>query len=216
MADVPLNMPGILVGIAGGSGSGKSVVASTLLEELGYDQSAIVQQDAYYRELSHLSPSDREKRNFDHPDAIDVPLLTAQVQALMAGKVVETPVYDFMHHERKAQTRSVGPVGVLLLEGILVLHYPQLRDRMDIKAFVDTDPDIRLMRRIRRDTKERGRTVKSVMEQWEASVRPMHLEFVEPSKRYADVIIPGENIDAKAVDLIKTRLQSLLDERGDA
>jgi len=216
MADVPLNMPGILVGIAGGSGSGKSVVARTLLEELGNDHSAIIQQDAYYRELSHLSPSDRERRNFDHPDAIDVPLLTTQVQALMAGKVVETPVYDFVDHERKTQTRSVGPVGILLLEGILVLHYPQLRDRMDIKAFVDTDPDIRLMRRIRRDTKERGRTVKSVMEQWEASVRPMHLEFVEPSKRYADVIIPGENIDVKAVDLLKTRLRSLLDERGDA
>ena len=216
MADVPLNMPGILVGIAGGSGSGKSVVARTLLEELGYDHSAIIQQDTYYRELSHLSPSDREKRNFDHPDAIDVPLLTAQVQALMAGQVVETPVYDFVHHVRQARTQSVGPVRVLLLEGILVLHYPELRNRMDIKAFVDTDPDIRLIRRIRRDTKERGRTVESVMEQWEASVRPMHLEFVEPSKRYADVIIPGESIDTKAVGLLKTRLRSLLDERGDA
>jgi uridine kinase len=202
--------PGILIGIAGGSGSGKTLVAENILRDLGSDEITLVQQDAYYRDLSRLPFEERDRRNFDHPDAIDIDLLERQIRELLEGKTVLQPIYDFSCHCRKNQTRSVGPHALIVLEGILVLYYPRLREMMDIKVFVDTDADIRLIRRLRRDTEERGRTLESVLDQYEATVQPMHLEFVEPTKRYADVIVPEGGQNHVAVDLLKTKIRSLL------
>ena len=202
----------ILIGIAGGSGSGKTLVAQTLYRELGSDKVIIIEQDAYYKDLSHLPPEERARRNFDHPDAIDQDLLVKQIKDLLQGKPIEQPIYDFTTHTRKKETRRIGEHLIIVLEGILILDSPRLRELMDIKVFVDTDPDIRLIRRIRRDVSERGRTVESVLEQYEKSVRPMHLQFVEPSKRYADIIIPEGGRNVVAIDLLKTKIESLLRE----
>jgi len=202
----------ILIGIAGGSGSGKTLVAQTLFRELGSDQLIIIEQDASYKDLSHLPPEERARRNFDHPDAIDQDLLVRQIEDLLAGKSIQQPIYDFATHTRKKETRYIGEHRIIILEGILILDSPRLRDLMDIKVYVDTDPDIRLIRRIRRDVRKRGRTVESVLEQYEKSVRPMHLQFVEPSKRYADIIIPEGGRNAVAIDLLKTKIRALLQE----
>ncbi len=202
----------ILIGIAGGSGSGKTLVAQTLYRELGSDKVIIIEQDAYYKDLSHLPPEERARRNFDHPDAIDQDLLVQQIKDLLEGKPIEQPIYDFTTHTRKKETRRIGEHLIIVLEGILILDSPRLRELMDIKVFVDTDPDIRLIRRIRRDVSERGRTVESVLEQYEKSVRPMHLQFVEPSKRYADIIIPEGGRNVVAIDLLKTKIESLLND----
>ncbi len=174
----------------------------------------IIEQDAYYKDLSHLPPEERARRNFDHPDAIDQDLLVQHIQDLLAGKSIEQPIYDFATHTRKPETRRIGEHNIIILEGILILDSPRLRDLMDIKVYVDTDSDIRLIRRLRRDVSERGRTVESVLDQYEKSVRPMHLQFVEPSKRYADIIIPEGGRNVVAIDLLKTKIQSLLQEFG--
>lgn len=204
---------GILIGIAGGTGSGKTLVAQNIYNELGSDRVTIVWQDAYYKDLWHLPREERNRQNFDHPDAFDTELLVHHLQDLLAGKTIEQPIYDFVSHTRKPETKTVGPHTIIVLEGILVLENPQLRDLMDIKIYVDTDPDIRVLRRIKRDMVERGRTLDSVIQQYERSVRPMHLQFVEPSKRYADIIIPEGGYNRVAIDLVKTKIQAILDQQ---
>jgi len=201
---------GILIGIAGGSGSGKTLVSRRLYDELGSDKVIIIQQDSYYKELSHLSFEERKNQNFDHPDALDEVLLLQHIHELLQGNYIEQPIYDFALHTRKKETRRIGDHLIIILEGILILHNPQLRELMDIKVYVDTDDDIRFIRRLKRDIQERGRSLESVIEQYEKLVRPMHLQFVEPSKRYADIIIPQGGHNLVAIDLLKTKIQALL------
>ncbi|MCC2668381.1 MAG: uridine kinase, partial [Armatimonadetes bacterium] len=178
-------MKPLLVGIAGGSGSGKTTVVRRIVETLGPERVALLEQDAYYRDGSHLPSETRVARNYDHPDSIEEELLAAHADALRRGEPVESPCYDFVHHIRRPETRRVEPRPCVVVEGILVLACEPLRELLDLRLFVDTDPDLRFIRRLRRDIDERGRTPASVMEQWEATVRPMHLQFVEPSKRHA-------------------------------
>jgi len=205
----------IIIGIAGGSGSGKTLVAERIFEDLGSDKVVIIQQDSYYKDMSHLSPAEREKINFDHPDALDNELLIRQIKELLAGKSVYQPLYDFTTHCRRKQTRLISGHLIIVLEGILILDNPKLRNLMDIKLFVDTDPDIRFIRRLCRDIEQRGRSMESVIKQYAESVRPMHLQFVEPSKRYADIIIPEGGHNLVAIDLLKTKIKVLLQERGE-
>jgi len=204
----------ILIGIAGGSGSGKTLVARTIVSDLGSDRVVIIDQDSYYRNLEDIPFRDRDVRNFDHPDAFDGELLLQHVRELLAGHPVEQPIYDYAQHRRLAETRRVGDHLIIVLEGILIFVDPALRDLMDIKLFIDADPDVRFIRRLRRDLVERGRSVDSIIRQYEESVRPMHQQFVEPSKRYADVIIPEGGHNAVAIDLVKTKIRELLRERG--
>jgi uridine kinase len=206
--------PHLLIGIAGGSGSGKTLVAKRIFDELGSDKVIIIQQDSYYKDLSHLTLEERKKQNFDHPDAFDDQFLISQLRALLTGKSVDQPVYDYNIHSRKKETKRIGEHVIIVLEGILILHDPELRSLMDIKIYVDTDADVRLIRRIRRDVTERGRSLDSILNQYENSVRPMQLQFVEPTKRYADIIIPEGGYNLVAIDLIKTKIKSLLTERG--
>ena len=204
----------ILIGIAGGSGSGKTLVARTILRELGSDRVVVMDQDSYYRNLEDIPLRDRDTRNFDHPDAFDNDLLKQQVRDLLAGRSVAQPIYDYAQHRRLKETRTVGEHLVIVLEGILIFGDPELRELMDIKLFVDADPDVRFIRRLRRDLVERGRSVDSVIRQYEESVRPMHIQFVEPSKRFADLIIPEGGHNKVAIDLVKTKIRELLRERG--
>jgi uridine kinase len=203
---------GILIGIGGASGSGKTLVAKTLYDSLGSDKVAIIQEDAYYRDLSDIPLTERAKINFDHPDAFDHDLLINHCHQLLEGKVIEQPIYDYKTHSRTNQTRRIGPHQIIILEGILILAIPELRDLMDIKIFVDTDPDICLIRRIKRDIHERGRTVDSVLEQYTETVRPMYLQFIEPSKRYADIIIPRGGKNIVAIDIVKSKITQLLSQ----
>jgi len=205
---------GILIGIAGGSGSGKTMVSQRLYDDLGSDKVIIIQQDSYYKDLGHLSLEERKQQNFDHPDSLDDELLIKQLKDLIKGKYVNQPIYDFTIHTRKKETTKIGNHIIIILEGILVLHNPKLREMMDIKVYVDTDDDIRLIRRLKRDIKERERSLDSVLDQYVHSVRPMHLQFVEPSKRYADIIIPLGGHNLVAIDILKTKIQSILRERG--
>ncbi len=204
----------ILIGIAGGSGSGKTLVARTIVRELGSEKVVIVDQDSYYRNLEEIPFRDREARNFDHPDAFDDELLAAHLRELLEGNAIDQPVYDYTHHCRLPETRRISDHLIVVLEGILIFHDPELRALMDIKLFVDADPDVRLIRRLKRDLIERGRAVDSILRQYEESVRPMHLQFVEPTKRFADVIIPGGGHNKVAIDLVKTKIRELLRERG--
>jgi len=201
---------GILIGIAGGSGSGKTLVAETIDRELGSEKVTIIKQDSYYKDLSHLPYEERARQNFDHPDAFDMPLLRDHLDKLLHGAEIERPVYDFTQHRRSLQTEKIGPHLVIVLEGILILDDSELRKMMDIKVFIDTDADVRLIRRLRRDLLERGRKIESILDQYEQSVRPMHLQFVEPSKRYADIIITEGGYNVVAIDLLKTKIRSLL------
>ncbi len=201
----------IVIGIAGGSGSGKSTVLSSIIRSLGRRDIAVVDHDSYYRDLSHLSPDARSAFNFDHPDALETDLLCEQLDLLQNGLAVEKPTYDFSTHNRRSATETVEPRRVIIVEGILVLTHTELVRRLDIKVYVDADPDVRLIRRLKRDISERGRTVESVLGQYESTVRPMHIEFVEPSKRNADIIIPRGGRNVVAVDLITTRIKALLD-----
>ena len=205
----------ILIGIAGGSGSGKTLVARTIVRDLGSSRVAIVDQDSYYRDLDDIPLADRDLRNFDHPDAFDNELLKQHVRDLLDGKPVEQPIYDYTRHARLKETRAVGEHVVIVLEGILIFVDEELRDLMDIKVFIDADADIRLMRRIERDVKERGRAIETILRQYQATVRPMHLQFVEPSKRYADLIVPEGGYNRVAIDLMKVKIKDLLRERGD-
>jgi uridine kinase len=203
-----------VLGVAGGSGSGKTTVAERLAGVVGLRSVALLRLDAYYADHPELSFAARAAVNYDHPDAFDWPLLAAHVDALLAGRPVEVPTYDFAHHRRAAETVPVAPSGILVVEGILVLYPPALRDRFDLKVFVDTDADVRFIRRLQRDVLQRGRTTESVVEQYLATVRPSHEQFVEPTKRYADVIIPHGGMNDPAIDVLVARLRELL--RGPA
>jgi uridine kinase len=204
----------ILIGIAGGSGSGKTLVARTIVRELGSEKVVVIDQDSYYKDLDQIPFRDREARNFDHPDAFDNDLLVAHLRELLDGNPIDEPIYDYSKHCRSGETRRISDHLIVVLEGILIFHEPELRALMDIKLYVDADADVRLTRRLRRDLIERGRAVDSILRQYEESVRPMHLQFVEPSKRFADVIIPGGGHNKVAIDLVKTKIRELLRERG--
>ncbi len=200
----------IVIGVAGGSGSGKTTVANVILQRVGSHRIAYLPHDAYYRDLSELPPNQRAEVNFDHPDSLENDLLRKHILALKTWKSIELPVYDFSHHSRTDQTIHVEPQRVILVEGILIFAETALRKIFDVKIFVDTDADIRFIRRLRRDISERGRTTETVVHQYLETVRPMHLEFVEPSKRYADVIIPEGGMNAVAMDMVIARIEALL------
>ncbi len=205
-----MNTIPILIGIAGGTGSGKTSIAKQLLHEYGPGQVVVIEQDSYYKDLSHLPLKERHHQNFDHPDAIDITLFTQQVKQLMAAEPTQGPIYDFATHTRKKETRTIEPHRVVVVEGILTLHYPALRDLMDIKVYVETPADIRFIRRLTRDTRERGRSVQSVIDQYLSTVRIMHQQFVEPSKYYADIIIPEGGQNIVAIDLLRTKIHAIL------
>ena len=207
-------MKPLVVGVAGGSGSGKTTVVRRILETLGPERVALLEQDAYYRDGSHLPFEVRIARNYDHPDSIEEPLLAEHVAALHQGLAVDTPCYDFVHHVRRPETRRVEPRPCVVVEGILVLASEPLRELLDLRLFVDTDPDIRFIRRLQRDIEERGRTPDSVIAQWEETVRPMHLEFVEPSKRHAHLIIPEGGLNAPALEVLLAHLRAEAEARG--
>jgi uridine kinase len=204
----------VIIGIAGGSGSGKTTVANVILKAVGKEKIAYLPHDAYYKDLSDLPPMQRKQVNFDHPDSLDNDLLIEHIQALKDRKPVELPVYDFTTDSRTDQTIQIKPHRVIIVEGILIFADPKLRDLFDVRLFVDTDADIRFIRRLQRDITERGRTTENVVNQYLKTVRPMHLEFVEPSKRYADVIIPEGGLNVVAMDMVIARIESLL--RNDA
>ena len=200
----------LVIGIAGGSGSGKTTVAQEILQRVGPDRIAFLQHDSYYKDLSGLPPAQRVEVNFDHPNSLETELLIQHIASLRDGKAVEVPIYDFSTHSRTSKTFTVQPRRVILVEGILIFTEAALRDMFDVKIFVDTDSDMRFIRRLERDIKERGRTTESVIKQYQLTVRPMHMEFVEPSKRYADVIIPEGGFNAAALDMVVARVEALL------
>lgn len=203
--------PGSLViGICGGTGSGKTTITERIIAALPEGSAVLLQQDHYYKDLAHLSFEERTKRNFDHPDSLDTPLMVEHVRRLRGGQAIERPVYDFTKHLRKPETLRIEPRPALILEGILLFENKALRDLMDIKIFVDTDADLRFIRRLQRDMSERGRTMESVVQQYMATVRPMHMEFIEPSKRHADVIIPEGGYNEVGVDLVIQKIRSLI------
>ena len=200
----------LVIGIAGGSGSGKTTVAQEILQRVGPSRIAFLQHDAYYKDLSGLPPVQRAAVNFDHPNSLDTELMIQHIEQLKRSEPTEVPIYDFATHTRTKQTFTVQPRAVILIEGILIFVEPALRDTCDVKIFVDTDSDIRFIRRLQRDIAERGRTEDMVVKQYLATVRPMHLEFVEPSKRYADVIIPEGGMNVAALDMVVARIEALL------
>ena len=202
-------MPSFVIGVAGGSGSGKTTVVRRIVDSLGPDQVTLLDHDRYYRDRNDLRLEERAALNYDHPDALETDLMVTHVRALKAGQAVDVPQYDFTRHARLVETNTFQPRRALIVEGILVFTDAALRDLMDIKVFVDTDSDTRFIRRLRRDVAERGRTMDSVIDQYQSTVKPMHLEFVEPSKRYADVIIPLGGHNTVAVDLLLTMLRSV-------
>jgi uridine kinase len=200
----------LVIGIAGGSGSGKTTVAQTILQRVGPDRISFLQHDSYYKDLSGLPPTQRAAVNFDHPNSLESGLLIAHILALKAKQVVEVPIYDFSTHSRTDRTYTVNPRGVILVEGILIFAEAALRELFDVKIYVDTDSDLRFIRRLERDLSERGRTTENVIRQYLSTVRPMHMEFVEPSKRYADVIIPEGGFNTAALDMVVARIEALL------
>jgi uridine kinase len=199
-----------VLGVAGGTGSGKTTVARAILDAVGEERIALIEQDSYYRDVDWRSETELLQHNFDHPSAIDDELLVSHLAALKAGHPVEVPIYDFVRHRRTARTRRVEPQPVILLEGILIFVEPALRELLDFKIYVDTDADLRLIRRLGRDMAERGRTVQDVLRQYLQTVRPMHLEFVEPSKRWADIIIPEGGENRVALEMVIAHVQQLL------
>ena len=205
----------IVIGIAGGTGSGKTSIAAKIMKTFKNKSVLLIQQDSYYKDQSHLTFEQRLLTNYDHPFAFDNELLMKQINQLRNYEAIEVPVYDYVHHTRSHQTVHVEPKEVVILEGILVLEDSRLRDLMDIKIFVDTDADIRILRRMIRDIEERGRTVASVIDQYLSAVRPMHIKFVEPSKAYADVIIPEGGKNRVAIDLVATKIEMILEEGDD-
>jgi uridine kinase len=200
----------LIIGISGGTGSGKTTVANGILDTVKACEVVFIQQDSYYRNLKDMPLDFRQVANFDHPDAIDNDLLVNHVRKLRAGEPVELPIYDFRTHTRSNETRPVEPKPIVIVEGILIFSDPRLLEQLDVKVFVDTPDDIRFIRRLRRDVAERGRTVESVIEQYLATVRPMHMQFIEPSKRYADVIIPEGGHNLVSIDLISGKIRERL------
>ena len=201
--------------MAGGTGSGKTSLARNLLERVGHERMACLVQDSYYKDVEWPSDAAERERatleyNFDHPDAIDTDLLVSHLEALLAGQAVDVPIYDFTVHRRVEATVRVESQPVVMVEGILLFAEPRVRELLDFKIFVDTDADVRLLRRLKRDIEERGRSLDSVLEQYLRTVRPMHLEFIEPSKRYADIIVPEGGENRVAMDVVSARLEELL------
>lgn len=202
-----------VIGVAGGTGSGKTTVSRRIQEAVSPEHIAYLQHDSYYHDHSHLSPEARSRSNYDHPDSLDTRLLICHLEALLRWEAVAAPMYDFATHARLAETQVVQPAPVILLEGILLFVEPALRSLMDMRIYVDTDADIRFIRRLHRDVNERGRTLESVVNQYLSTVRPMHLEFVEPSKRYADIIVPEGGNNRVAMEMIVSRIQAVLARR---
>jgi uridine kinase len=202
----------LVIGIAGGSGSGKTTVSQAILQRAGAEHVAYIQHDSYYKDLRALPPAQRATVNFDHPNSLETDLMVEHVRRLRNSQSVEIPTYDFTDHTRRKETQPLDPRPIILVEGILLYTDPRMRELCDLKLFVDTDADIRFIRRLQRDIQERGRTTKSVVQQYQATVRPMHLEFVEPSKRYADLIIPEGGYNEVAMDVFMARIEAKLRE----
>ncbi|MGQ9889693.1 MAG: uridine kinase [Aggregatilineales bacterium] len=200
----------VTIAVAGGTGSGKTTISNALFKRVGIHNIAYLPHDTYYKDLDEIPLEQGSLRNFDHPDALDTPLLIDHIKQLQRWQPVNIPVYDFTNHRRTQSTQRVDPQPIVLVEGILILAEPALRDLFDVKIYVDTDADVRFIRRLKRDIAERGRTVQSVIEQYLATVRPMHLKFVEPSKRYADVIIPEGGFNTVAIDMVADRIRNML------
>jgi uridine kinase len=200
----------VVLGVAGGTGSGKTSVAQSILAAVGRERLAFLSQDSYYRDVAWEHDAQLLAHNFDHPASIDAPLLVTHLRSLRRGEAVEVPVYDFVRHRRRAETARVEPRPVVLVEGILLFVEPAVRGLLDFKIYVDTDPDVRLVRRLRRDIAERGRSMEDVLRQYLETVRPMHLEFVEPSKRWADVIVPEGGENKVALEMVAARVEQLL------
>jgi uridine kinase len=205
----PPSLP-LIIGVAGGTGSGKTTVTRKIEEAVGSGRVAVIPQDAYYLDLTHLDRDARRRTNYDHPDAFDTALLVRHLAEIKEGRPVDRPVYSFVEDNRLPQTVRVVPCPVVVLEGLFVLYEAAVRDLLDIKVFVDADPDVRFIRRLRRDTRERGRTTEAVIDQYLATVRPMHLQFVEPSKRWADLIVPHGGHNEVALDVLATKIRSTL------
>jgi uridine kinase len=204
--------PPIVIAIAGGTGSGKTTLTHDVLDKVGAEHIALLPHDAYYKDLSHLPFEHRSQINYDHPNSLETELLVQHIKQLKKGAPIHLPIYDFKAHTRTVETICVDPKPVILVEGILIFVERELRDLFDVKIFVDTDADLRLIRRLQRDIAERGRTAESVINQYLTTVRPMHLEFVEPSKRYADLIIPEGGMNTVAMDMVVARIRALLAE----
>ncbi|MFW5942021.1 MAG: uridine kinase [Chloroflexota bacterium] len=200
----------VVFGVAGGTASGKTTVANTILDAVGASQVAYLAHDAYYKDMGHLPFEERSRLNYDHPDSLETDLMVTHVEQLLQGEAVQVPIYDFTRHHRTKRTVAAEPSPIILVEGILVFTHVRLRELMDIKVYVDTDPDVRLIRRVVRDMEERGRSLDAIIKQYLETVRPMHLEFVEPSKRYADIIIPRGGMNKVALDMVVSRLMELL------
>jgi uridine kinase len=209
---MPNNPQSLVIGIAGGTGSGKTTVANVILDRVGKDHIAYLPHDAYYRELSDLPPDQKAMVNFDHPNSLETKLMIEHIIELKNARSIELPIYDFSTHSRTGETIRVEPQRVIIVEGILIFAEPELRKLFDVLLFVDTNADIRFIRRLQRDISERGRTTEMVIHQYLTTVRPMHLEFVEPSKRYANVIIPEGGLNAVAMDLVIARIEALLNK----
>lgn len=208
--DVNMKNNMMIIGIAGPSASGKSLLAHTIVNELGSNQVVVISEDAYYKDRSELPFEERVKINYDHPDAFDHQLLAQHLQLLLHGKTIDIPIYDHTLHERRKETRHIGAHTIIVLEGILLFVDANLRKMMDMRIFMDTPLDICLLRRLRRDILSRGRSIESVLEQYEETVRPMYLQFIEPSKRYADIIVPRGGENRIAIEMIKAKMRELL------
>ena len=200
----------IVFGVAGGTASGKTTVAEAILDAVGASQAAYLPHDAYYRDMIHLPLSERAQLNYDHPESLETELLISHVEQLISGESVQVPIYDFTEHRRTKETRTVEPSPIILIDGILIFTNAMLRELMDIKVYVDTDADVRFIRRLQRDMNERSRSLDSVIKQYMETVRLMHLEFVEPSKRYADVIIPRGGFNTIAIDMVATKVLAMV------
>lgn len=203
----------ILIGITGGTGSGKSTIANEIYKRFNEDCIAMIEQDSYYKDQSDIPFEERIKTNYDHPDAFDTELLVKHINMLLEGEPIEKPIYDFEQHNRKYETNRIEPKDIIIVEGILVLQEQVLRDLLDIKIYVDTDADVRIIRRIIRDISDRGRTVEAVINQYLNVVRPMHMQFIEPTKRYADIIIPEGGHNKVAIDLIAANIRQFLQKQ---
>jgi uridine kinase len=211
---MPSSRP-LILGVAGGSGSGKTTVVSQIIQAMEPVPVSLLHHDSYYRDHPEMSPDERARLNYDHPDVLETELLAEHLRELMAGRAVEEPVYDFTSHSRTDETRRIEPNPIVILDGILILAEPELRELMDIRVFVETDSDLRFIRRLLRDTQERGRSMGSVIRQYQETVRPMHLEFVEPSRRHADVILPLGRENRVAISMLVARLRAQVFEEAD-